>query len=80
MTENTSATTPSADDRAPDKPPRKSLVGQVRRAAYRKFPLFFPDPDYQRNLADWRKRDAEKNAETQPPEDECIGSAAEIAL
>jgi hypothetical protein len=72
MTENLPATTPSADDRAPDKPSRESLVARVRRAAYRKFPLYFSDPDYQRNLTGWRKRDAKKNAETQPPEDECV--------
>ena len=51
---------------------RPSLVQRLRRHAYRKFPAVFPDPDYQRHLAIWQRRDDEENKKSSPPDDELI--------
>ncbi|MFA6902884.1 MAG: hypothetical protein WC236_07375 [Gallionellaceae bacterium] len=51
---------------------RTSLFQRLRRHAYRKFPAVFPDPDCQRRLAIWQRRDEEENKKSSPPDDELI--------
>lgn len=69
-TENHKQVGQSESDEGDEK--RPSLVQRLRRHAYRKFPAVFPDPNYQRRLAIWQRRDDEENKRSSPPDDERI--------
>lgn len=53
-------------------PQPKSIFHRTWGYAFRKLPSFFPDPNHKEMLASFRRGDVEKNAQTEPPEDEVI--------
>jgi hypothetical protein len=71
MTQNDSQQAPP--DASSDPPPEqwpKGTLARLRRRAFRKWPRWFPDPDFESRLKIWREHDAEDNEKTQPPPDE----------
>lgn len=79
MAENAPQPHPSSEQNLPseegaqqDTPQPKSFFRRIWHYAYRKFPSVVPDPKYREMLAVYRRRDAEKNIQTEPPDDEAI--------
>lgn len=63
---------PSGQDRIETQPAWRQSVFRLRRAAFRKFPQVFRDPEYQQMLTISREHDLQDNANTTPPDDERI--------
>ena len=62
-----------APDQEPtDAAPRRSFFFRLQEYGYRKFPSLIPDPERHEHLEMYRRRDADNNAESEPPSDEII--------
>lgn len=63
-------TTSEQAAKSPPKAPK--ILAGTRRTLHRRWPSIFPDPDYEADLAVWRRRDQERNTSTTPPAQEFI--------